>query len=472
MHRTPPQVPVGADRVSRPAGRPSFVAAASLVAAGWLLAAGWSMAAPAAASGQSFTDPGEDKGSTDNVEVLAHIQLNPPDTRSVSDVELEQDLDRPYAYVGRRLVHGFDIIDLSDPSDASVLYEWRIADAALHTGSGPMDGKLFVHDGRHYYVQSTQFGQGGPDADLGAVVVDVTGLPDTSTVREVARIRFPDAPGGFHNIFLYKHSDGRPLLLTTTRSTVAHVYDLARVVAGGDGFVAEVPIPEGVDGGGRGYHDMYAAYDPATGQDKFYGGGGGGYHVFDISAPETPEHLFSITGIATVPWGHTFTPTPDGAFAVGEVEYQYSPLRIFDLRPGQSGETKVIDRSIGAWTADWKNLSHNHEVRWPLVFVSAYEDGLHVFDMSDPENPETVAYHDTYPGPGGLGGCLDGKCNGAFGVDVRNADGLIVISDSATGFWAFRMDGFDGWNGADHGVPDISSVQDWENGPAPREATD
>jgi hypothetical protein len=34
------------------------------------------------------------------------------------------------------------------------------------------------------------------------------------------------------------------------------------------------------------------------------------------------------------------------------------------------------------------------------------------------------------------------------------------------------MDGFDGWNGEDHGMPNISSVQDWENGPAPREATD
>lgn len=47
-----------------------------------------------------------------------------------------------------------------------------------------------------------------------------------------------------------------------------------------------------------------------------------------------------------------------------------------------------------------------------------------------------------------------------------------MISDSATGFGAFRKDGFDGWNDADHGMPDIFSVQDCENGPVPREATD
>ena len=55
--------------------------------------------------------------------------------------------------------------------------------------------------------------------------------------------------------------------------------------------------------------------------------------------------------------------------------------------------------------------------------------------------------------------------NGAFGIDVRNADGLIVISDLTTGFWAFKMDGFDGWNGHQWGVPNVSSAQDWDNGP-------
>jgi hypothetical protein len=417
--------------------------------------------------------PGEDKGHSENVEALSHIQLTDSGFNA-TDIELEQDMDRPYAYVGRVITEfGFDVIDLSDPSNASVLTSWRIEDQELHQPFGGMDGKIFWDAGRNYYVQSFQFGGGGADADLGAIVFDVTDLPDPDGVREVARIRAPDMPGGFHNIFIYKHSDGRPLLLTTTNGGVVNVYDLRRVVAGEDGLAGSIPIPDGMaPGGGAFYHDMYAAYDPATGQDKFYGGGTGGYHIYDISNTDAPAHLFSIAGIPTVPWGHTFTPSPDGRYAVGEVEYQYAPLRIFDLGPGQSGEVKTINRSIAAWTADWKNLQHNHEVRWPYVFVSGYEDGLWVFSLEDPENPTTVAHFDTYPGPPGIGLCSDQKCNGAFGVDVRNEDGLIVISDSWTGFWTFRMDGFDGWNGEDHGMPNISSVQDWENGPAPREATD
>ena len=34
-----------------------------------------------------------------------------------------------------------------------------------------------------------------------------------------------------------------------------------------------------------------------------------------------------------------------------------------------------------------------------------------------------------------------------------------------TGVWFFRMDGFNGWNGHDWGMPNISSVQDYDHGP-------
>ena len=57
------------------------------------------------------------------------------------------------------------------------------------------------------------------------------------------------------------------------------------------------------------------------------------------------------------------------------------------------------------------------------------------------------------------------EAQGGYGVDIRNADGLIVMSDMHSGFWAFKMEGFDGWNGHDWGMPNISSAQDWDNGP-------
>jgi hypothetical protein len=144
---------------------------------------------------------------------------------------------------------------------------------------------------------------------------------------------------------------------------------------------------------------------------------------------------------------------------------------MFDLKPAlDSG--KVITRPIGAWSPNWKNLVHQVEIRWPYVFAAGYADGLHVFNMMDPANPYTVGFWDTYDrptldmatGPAAYPGA-NAVYTGAFGVDIRNADGLIVISDGRTGTWGFKMDGFDGWNGHRWGVPNISSAQDWDNGP-------
>jgi hypothetical protein len=409
--------------------------------------------------------------------VLSHLPIGREFT--VPDVEIEQELSRPYVYVSR--MHGitnssgFNIIDIKNPAKARVIYYWQIENPALHKGYGGMGPAYLKSKGRYYFAQSFQFTGGGPDFDLGAVIFDVTGLPDTSKVRDVARIRTPEVPGGFHEIYAYRHSDGRALLFTTTQSSNVHVYDIDRTVskAADQGLVTKILNPTATPADvTRGWHDFYVGYDPASKQDRFYGAGFGGFYVFDMTRAEEPKLLTSVTGVAGVRSGHTFTPSPDGRYAVAETEYQYAPLRIFDLKPGLDGTTKTISRPIGAWTARWQGLAHNHEVRWPYVFVSGYEDGLQVFNMMDPTNPYTVAYYDTYDGPNdrGWGGpdapeSGTGVYSGAFGIDVRNADGLIVISDFHTGLWTFHMDGFDGWNGHQWGMPNVSSAQDWDNGP-------
>ena len=399
---------------------------------------------------------------SENIEVLGHLPLGPDE--NIADVDLEQELDRPYAYVARGAYLGGPIgtaiVDISDPGHPRKITDWRIENEELHVG-GARDVKYFKWDERYYVVQSLQFRQGGPDSDLGAVVLDVTDLPDPDAVREVARIREPDHPGGFHNIFVYKHSDGRVYLFATVTGPFAHVYDLGLLVEDGPeaALAGRVPVPV-ADSNRSGYHDFYVAYHPDTDEDRFYGGGTGGYYIYDVTDLTAPELRITLTGISGITRGHTFTPSPDGRYVIAESEYQYAPLRIFDLQPALDGEQSNIRRPISGWTAHWEHLVHNHEVRWPYVFVSGYMDGLQVVNLQDPRQPVTVGYYDTYLGRLNEGN--PGVMRGAFGVDVRNEDGLIVVSDLTTGLWTFRMDGFQGWNGETWGMPDISSVQKWD----------
>ena len=433
----------------------------------------WALASPANAQDAPKT------GHSANLQRLAHVPLTEGPAFSRSDIEIEQELSRPYIYASRIMnpTFGFDIISIANPSNPQVIYEWRIEDAELHVGLGGMDPKYFKHDGRYYLVQSVQFAPGGPNVDLGAVVFDVTGLPDVSTVKEVGRIRAPDTPGGFHNIFMYKHSSGAPLLFATTSGPHANVYDMAAFLAGNEdqGLVGQMPWPstafDSPFGMLQGYHDFYVAFDPNTGQDRAYGAGLDGYYIYDVTDPAQPTMVTSVVGVLGVQLAHTMSATPDGRYAVGQTEYLYSPVRLYDLQPGTSGEVQTISEEIGVWTANWKGFTHNHEMRWPYVFVSSFKDGLYVFNMRDPENPSTVGWFDTYTGPPEIGldpvtlGEGETGFNGAWGIDVRNADGLIVASDFTTGVHIFKLDGFNGWNGTEWGMPNISSVQDWDNAP-------
>ncbi|MBI4500169.1 MAG: hypothetical protein HY700_03310 [Gemmatimonadetes bacterium] len=420
--------------------------------------------APAAALAAQHS-PGA-QGSS-NVTVVAHLPL--AGELQVEDIEIEQELSRPYAYVTRsQRWGGFHIIDLHNPKQARILYSWSVESPEVHKGSGGTGPAYVKSKGRYYFLQAFQFQPGGPDVDLGAVVFDVTGLPDTRKIREIHRLREPALPGGFHEVYAYKHSSGAPLVFAVTQSVNAHIYDIDRLASGdpAQGLVGKVPVPPSSANPARGWHDFYVGYDPSSHQDRMYGAGAGGYYVFDVTDLTSPRLLASVTGVAGMNRGHTFTPDPTGRFAVIESEYKYAPLRIVDLKPALEGQIATVSRPIGAWTSSWDGNPHNHEVRWPYVFVAAYEDGMYAVNLMDPTNPYTVGFYDTYDGPANAGwGNPPSYQNGADGVDVRNADGLIVISDIRTGFWAFHLDGFDGWNGHQWGVPNVSSAQDWDRGP-------
>jgi len=423
--------------------------------------------------------------ASSNIKLMSHVPLAGPRGGvdiQIADIEIEQELTRPYAYVSRgRRPDGFQVIDLRNPGKARVLYSWFIEEPTLHVGRG-VNGKYFKLKGRYYYVQAFQFRKDSPDHDLSVVIMDVTSLPDTTGVREVGRIRTPQAPGGAHNLFTYKHSDGSTLLFITVESPLpypygAHVYDMERFVAGApdQGFVGGIPLPE-PRGANRGYHDIYVAFEPATGQDRFYGGGPettqlGGNYVYDITNLRAPKLIAAvITTPSQQSGGHTFVATPDGRYAVTVMtSLGLQPLRFFDLKPALDGAVPVVREPIAEWTPDYKKSAHMVEIRWPYAFVAAYEDGLRVLDMRNPHDPVEVGFYDTFNyrtpfGPLGL------EARGGYGVDIRNADGLIVMADGYSGFWAFKMDGFDGWNGHDWGMPNVSSAQDWDHGPegAPR----
>jgi len=408
------------------------------------------------------------KGHSANIHALGHLELGP--FMTIGGIAVEQEQSRPYAYVDRwREEAGFDVLDIRDPAAPRVLARWRLEHPEQHRVSRGETGKYFKMRGRYYYIKATEFEMGTLDADLGAIVFDVT---DPAAPREVGRIRSPEIMDGFVNVFPYAYADGRQVVFAAVRNLPqgvaphANVYDMSRFLAGDrdQGLIGTVPMPNAERDVWRGYHDIHVEYDTASGQDRFYGAGNGGFYVFDVTRPDAPVLLAGIPVINTVPVqrAHTIVPTPDGRYVVTQAEVQFSPLMIFDLAPVLAKKAASVSVPIGVWTADWHDLPHNHQVRWPYVFDAAYEDGLQVIDVRDPTKPKTVGWAYTCECPH-MTGYVDEEhihgpsvFSGAVELDVRNADGLIVVSDMNTGFWAFRMDGFTGARGSQRHTPSTS----------------
>src|SRR5437764_1167017 len=83
-----------------------------------------------------------------NVRLVSHVPL--AGAVKVSDIEVEQELSRPYAYLSRGPAPiGFDVVSIKDRAKARRIYSWAIENPELHNGRG-VNGKYFKLKGRYY----------------------------------------------------------------------------------------------------------------------------------------------------------------------------------------------------------------------------------------------------------------------------------------------------------------------------------
>src|ERR1700730_9498298 len=147
---------------------------------------GLATAARAQDPGASVTAFDAKHGGSDKVHSLAHVVTHPAAWKA-ANVEIEQDASRPYVYISGFVNFDAQIYDISNTANPKKIFDWTIENPELTRGSSAMDGKYFEMGQKLNYAQSYQFMQGTPDADLGGVIFDVTGLPDPNKVKVVAR---------------------------------------------------------------------------------------------------------------------------------------------------------------------------------------------------------------------------------------------------------------------------------------------
>lgn len=180
-------------------------------------------------------------------------------------------------------------------------------------------------------------------------------------------------------------------------------------------------------------HDSYVR------RDTLYASSGySGLCVYDFKDPKNPKFLASE---ATGGYNHNNWLTINGHYAFYTEEVPRGrPIRLVDLKDLKNGEIKSVyyflDNLLEPNLADTLKMAvpHNIYIQGHLLFDSQYEDGLLVYDISNPLLPVLVARYDTHPENTVYNGYF-----GCWGNYPWLPSGTIITSDMQNGLSLFRL---------------------------------
>lgn len=126
-----------------------------------------------------------------------------------------------------------------------------------------------------------------------------------------------------------------------------------------------------------------------------------------------------------------------GDYLVMADETQGSDLKLVDVTDPlniSSDDINTFYSELLGPGAPGASVAHNPFILGDLAYIAYYHDGVQVFDISDPENIEVLAYYDTYENTsyGGYDGC--------WGVYPYLPSGIILASDQNTGLYVMEID--------------------------------
>lgn len=376
----------------------------------------------------------------DNIDLVAHMPLSSFSTGPAegNDIWGHVDLNtgKEYAIFGVR--NGAVFIDLTNPENPVEVGTiggssavWRDIKVYQFYDNASADWKAYA------YVTI----DGAAD---GVTIVDLNDLPNS-----VSLVQRNTSVGNAHNVYIsnvdyslnIKLEDAEPtlqLLGANRFSGSFHSYSLDNPAT---------ILTENNQSGFAGYtHDGASVLISDSRKDTGCFNAGDNCTVFvdfnekemvlwDITNPSDTREL-SQTGYSDVPLAnqyiHSGWVTEDKRYVLLHDEFDEfrgglnSTVRIFQIDDLRSPV------QVGQWTGPTRAIDHNGFVRGNRYYMSNYERGLTVLDITDPSNPDVAGYFDTFPSSN------NASFNGAWGVYPYLPSGLILLSDINSGLYILR----------------------------------
>jgi choice-of-anchor B domain-containing protein len=172
-------------------------------------------------------------------------------------------------------------------------------------------------------------------------------------------------------------------------------------------------------------HDMYVRNDTV-----YASAGWQGLRVMKYTSSNTFQPLGSYTGYLSHGYNHSSFLTADGKHLLfcDEVPNEL-PMHFVNVENLANIQPKI------SWRPHAKTTSHNPYILGNnFAVVSCYQDGLYIYNISDPDTVKLSGFFDTYPQGGVHSGTYSaGAYRGNWGAYPFLPSGIIIANDMQNG---------------------------------------
>ncbi|MCB0516239.1 MAG: choice-of-anchor B family protein [Chitinophagales bacterium] len=307
--------------------------------------------------------------------------------------------EREYAIIGSTMgTHIFDITETGEEYQAAFI-------------AGGSQGAQIVHRDYKTY-QHYLYAVSDEGLNSGLQIIDLQYLPDSVQVVYDSKLLIRNS----HNIYI--DTATAKLYICGGRFNDNQYYDF---------LVCSLEDPESPQLL-LNYDGLYYAHDVFVKNDTAYlNCGEQGLYIVDFTNVSNPQILGFISqyGAFGQGYNHSGWVSPDGKYYAFADETWGLPLKIVDV-------SNIYDPEIISTFSSETNpraIAHNLMWRDHYIFVSYYYDGLRVFDVQNPAEPEQIAHYSTSKDDDYL------SYEGAWGVYAFLPSRKILISDMQEGLF-------------------------------------
>jgi choice-of-anchor B domain-containing protein len=179
----------------------------------------------------------------------------------------------------------------------------------------------------------------------------------------------------------------------------------------------------------NGVHDMFVRKDTVYASCEYQG-----LYVFKLTATNTFTQLGSLSTYTAAGYNHSSALTPDGKTLVFTDEVPNGlPIKVANVSNLQNIQVVATTNQYSLTTPHNPFIVNNS-----LCFMSSYEEGIQLYNISNPATPSLVAWYDTYPQGGGNTGSWSNAYGGQWGCYPFQPSRTIFALDQFNGLFFLK----------------------------------